>query len=141
FFAAVLAVVLAIIQWRWPGREFALLLGSPGMMALIFVLYPLLSALPQELVFRVLWFRRYGAVLPRGRAGLALNAAAFALAHLMYWSATVLAMTFCGGLIFALAYRRWGLPMALALHAVAGWAIFGGGLGILFYSGNVERPF
>jgi CAAX protease family protein len=141
FGLATLAVCLAIIHWRYPGREFALLLGQPVLMAMIFLLYPILSALPQELIFRVLWFRRYAPLLPRGGAGLALNAAAFSFAHLMYWSLTVAAMTFAGGLVFALAYRRLGFSTALALHAVAGWAIFAAGLGILFYSGNVHRPF
>jgi membrane protease YdiL (CAAX protease family) len=60
----------------------------------------------------------------------------------MYWHWIVAAMTFAGGLVFALAYKRpEGFLMALALHAVAGWAIFGAWLGVLFYSGNVVRPF
>ena len=141
FGLGVLALCLALIRWNWPGREFALLLERPAMMALIFLLYPLLSALPQELIFRPLWFTRYGDLLPGGRAGLMMNAGAFAFAHLMYWSVTVAAMTFAGGYVFAVAWRRFGFPTALALHAVAGWAIFAAGLGILFYSGNVVRPF
>ena len=32
---------------------------------MIAALYPLLSALPQEIVFRPLFFRHYGALLPR----------------------------------------------------------------------------
>lgn len=141
FGALAMAVTLAIIEWRYPGRAFALLMQSPMTMAMIFMLYPLLSALPQELIFRELWFRRYGALLPSGRAGLLLNAAAFSLAHLMYWNWTVLVLTFGAGLVFAWGWKRDGLPMAWALHSIGGLAIFAGGLGILFYSGNVVRPF
>ena len=36
-------------------------------MAMIVVLYPLLSALPQEIVSRPLFFRRYGLLPPPGQ--------------------------------------------------------------------------
>ena len=60
----------------------------------------------------------------------------------MFWSWIVAAMTFFGGLAFAYAYRVQGsFPQALALHSIAGIVVFTFGLGIFFYSGNVERPF
>lgn len=142
FGLGVLALSAAVMAWLFPDRMFALARTQPGLMVMILLLYPLLSALPQELIFRVLFFRRYKAVVPRGNAGVALNAALFSLAHLMYWSWVVAAMTFAGGLVFALAYKRpQGFWMAVALHAVAGQAIFLAGLGVLFYSGAVVRPF
>ena len=53
-----------------------------------------------------------------------------------------LAMTFAGGLVFAWAYEaRRNFPMAFVLHAVSGVIVFAMGLGVFFYSGNVERPF
>ncbi|WP_343081111.1 CPBP family intramembrane glutamic endopeptidase [Ostreiculturibacter nitratireducens] len=137
-----LAVGYAVIRIIAPGAEFALARRDPARLAMIFLLYPLLSALPQELLFRPLFFRRYAALLPRCRFAIVINAAVFSLAHLMYWSWIVAVMTFAGGLVFAAAYElRRSFPFALALHAVAGWAVFGVGLGILFYSGNVGRPF
>ncbi len=133
---------LALLAVTAPGAAFGLLRERPGLMAAILVLYPLVSALPQEIIFRVLYFRRYGALLPSGPAGIALNAGVFSLAHLMYWSLLVAAMTFAGGLAFAFAYeRRNSLPTAVAAHAVAGNLIFLIGLGVYFYSGNVVRPF
>ncbi|MBL9058960.1 MAG: CPBP family intramembrane metalloprotease [Mangrovicoccus sp.] len=133
---------LALLAATAPGAAFGLLRERPGLMAAILVLYPLVSALPQEIIFRVLYFRRYGALLPSGPAGIALNAGVFSLAHLMYWSILVAAMTFVGGLAFAFAYeRRHSLPTAVAAHGVAGNLIFLIGLGVYFYSGNVVRPF
>lgn len=142
FAAATATVSLAAILATRPDAAFGLVRERPALLALIVVLYPLLSALPQELIFRVLYFRRYGPVLPAGTRGLVLNAAVFSFAHLMYWSLVVAVMTFAGGLVFAAAYERRGsFALALALHAVAGWIVFAFGLGIFFYSGNVTRPF
>ena len=139
---ATAAVCAAVIALTAPGSAFHLLRVNPGLMAAILVLYPLLSALPQEIVFRPLYFRRYGAILPAGGAGLVLNAAVFAWAHLLFWNGIVLAMTFAGGLAFAHAYRvRGSFPQAVAMHAVAGNIVFLFGLGIFFYTGNIERPF
>jgi membrane protease YdiL (CAAX protease family) len=105
---------------------------------MILTLYPLLSALPQELVFRPLFFRRYGALFPGTAAAVACNALVFGLAHLMFWNWVALALTVAGGLIFARAYLgRGGFAMAVVLHAVCGAIIFTSGLGTFFYHGAV----
>ncbi|TCL08837.1 CAAX prenyl protease-like protein [Shimia isoporae] len=121
---------------------FFLLRNEPLLLLMILIFYPIVSALPQELVFRPLFFRRYKAILPDGAASIWLNAALFSLAHLMYWSWIVAIMTFIGGLIFAHSYKeRRSLPLAVLQHAIAGNIIFLVGLGVFFYSGNVVRPF
>lgn len=113
-----------------------------GLWLMVMLVYPLLSALPQEVVFRPLFFHRYAAILPKGRGALVLNAALFALAHLMYWHWIVAALTFAGGLVFAWAYRdRGSFPLAVILHGVAGNILFTLGAGTLFFSGAVTRPF
>ncbi len=136
------AASLLIIAQSRPDALFSLPRFRPGLMVMITLLYPVLSVLPQELVYRPLYFRRYGHFLPSGSRGLMLNAALFSLAHLMYWSALVAAMTFLGGLIFAWAYEtRRSFPLAMVLHSVAGIVLFAVGMGAYFYSGNVTRPF
>lgn len=132
----------ALVLIARPGAAFSLLLHRPELLAMIWIGYPLASALPQELLFRSLFFRRYHAILPEGRAAYLLNAALFSLAHLMYWSWIVALMTFGGGLLFSWAYRQRGsFFYAVLLHAIAGNIIFAVGLGVYFYSGNVQRPF
>lgn len=142
FALACFCCAMAVSWVTTGGRPFDFAAANPALMVAILILYPVLSALPQELVFRPLFFRRYGPILPEGAAGLILNAAVFSFAHLMYWSWIVAAMTFAGGLAFAWAYRvRGSFPLAVVLHAVAGQIVFVLGLGMFFYSGNVERPF
>lgn len=142
---AVMAISLGlgagILRVTHPGATFNLVRQRPELMLLVWAAYPMLSALPQELIFRPLFFHRYDAILPRGRAAIWLNAAIFAFAHLMYWSWVVAILSFLGGLVFARAYVSRGFPAAWVLHAVAGNALFTVGMGAYFYSGNVVRPF
>ncbi|MDE0111027.1 MAG: CPBP family intramembrane metalloprotease [Albidovulum sp.] len=131
-------ILMALLPYRW----LAVLRMNPWMWLAIIGLYPFLSALPQEIVFRALFFRRYGPILPPARAALALNAAVFSLAHLLYWNWIVATLTFAGGLVFAWAYEvRGSFPLAAVLHAVAGNILFTVGIGAFFYTGTISRPF
>ncbi|MDC0738171.1 CPBP family intramembrane metalloprotease [Cognatishimia sp. SS12] len=142
FTAFVLTSSLLTIYLFAPHAAFEPLASNPGLMLMIALLYPPLSALPQELIFRPLFFGRYNPILPDGRGMLVFNAAVFAFAHLMYWSVIVTIMTFVGGFVFAWAYQvRRSFLMAVILHSIAGIILFGVGLGVFFYSGNVVRPF
>jgi len=138
-------VAVASVLWIYavrPEAALQLLREQPALLLVIALLYPLISALPQELVFRPLFFGRYKDILPEGRQAIVANAAIFSMAHLMYWSMTVIIMTFVGGLAFAWAYEvRRSFALAVILHSVAGVILFAVGLGIFFYSGNVQRPF
>lgn len=134
--AGTAVVTMALVHWLLPGRAFALPRHSPELWLMILALYPLLSALPQELVFRPLFFRRYGALFPDRRVALAANAALFGLAHLMFWNWVAVALTIAGGAIFAHGYlTRGGFPMAVVLHAVCGLTVFTTGLGSFFFHG------
>ena len=135
------AASVAVLYATRPESLFSFLRSNPRFLALVWLLYPLLSALPQELIFRVLFFHRYGRLFTGPRQAVLANAAIFSLAHLMYWNWIVAVFTFAGGLAFATGYLRRGLPWAWALHAIAGNILFAVGMGIYFYSGNVVRPF
>lgn len=135
-----LAAALACGGLVWllaPGEALALPRRAPGLWLTILALYPLLSALPQELLFRPLFFRRYGGLFPSAAAAALANAALFGLAHLMFWNPVAVGLSAVGGLIFALGYLRHGFPTAVALHAVCGGIVFTSGLGRFFYHGAV----
>lgn len=132
---------LAILAVTHPQSLF-LLFNQPGLLLAIALLYPFLSALPQELIFRPLFFQRYAVILPSHNTAIVLNAALFSLAHLMYWSWIVIILTFLGGLVFADSYKtRQNFPEAVLLHSLAGITLFMIGMGAYFYSGNVTKPF
>lgn len=138
--AALTAVAsLVFVLWLVPDALFRLPRRAPGFWLILIVLYPLLSALPQEVVFRALYFRRYGALFPDMRVAMLVNGGLFALAHLLFWSPVTLAMTFAGGVLFARSYLgRGGFPQAVVMHAICGLIVFTVGLGVFFYHGAIR---
>ena len=138
-----LGVGYIILSVTRPEALWLIVSRNPELMAMIALGYPLVSALPQEVVFRALFFERYAAILPRTLTGqIVLNAAVFSWAHIMYWSWIVAALTFAGGILFAWSYRiRGNFPEAVVTHSIAGVMLFLVGMGVYFYSGNVQRPF
>ncbi len=141
-FSAITLVSSVIVLWLTrPEALFSFPRNNPRLLLFVWLLYPLLSALPQELIFRALMFHRYGRLFDNPRQAVLVNATIFSLAHLMYWNWIVLIFTFFGGLAFGVAYLKRGLLWAWVLHAIAGNILFTVGMGVYFYSGNVTRPF
>ena len=64
------AVAAVLVWWLVPGQALMLPRRATGLWLAILALYPLLSALPQELMFRPLFFRRYGALFPDRRVAV-----------------------------------------------------------------------
>ncbi len=137
--AAGTAVACGVAVWLLvPGQALMLPRRMPGLWLTILLLYPVLSALPQEIIFRPLFFRRYGGLFPGAGAAVAANALGFGFAHLMFWNWVAVGLSAVGGLIFALGYlHRGGFPTAVVLHAVCGGIVFTSGLGGFFYHGAV----
>ena len=120
-----------------PGRLFDLPLERTLLWLIIVTAYPLLSAFPQEVIFRSLFFERYGLLFPSRIAAVAANGAAFGLGHLFFMNPVTIAMTALGGALIGWAYLTRGRSLMLAwvLHSLAGQIIFTSGIGIFFYHG------
>lgn len=138
--AATAATCLAFVLWLRPDQLFAMPRHRTEFWALLLLLYPIFSALPQEIIYRSLFFERYGALFPDRRLAIAANGAAFGLAHLFYMNPVTIGMTAVGGAVIGWAYlRNRSLPLAWLLHAIAGSMLFTFGLGVYFYSGAIGR--
>src|SRR5262249_10553786 len=103
--ATLLAVIVRVFSppslGRFPRR-------NPKFFALFVVAYPLLSALPQGIIWRVVLAHRY-APLFDGRTGLLVaGALAFALAHITFRNVIALVLTACGGALFLDTYLATG---------------------------------
>ncbi len=110
----------------------------PVVWALVMVLYPLLSVVPQAIVYRAFLLHRYGGLFPSPRARLAAAALAFGFAHIVFLNPWALAFTLVGGWLFAGTYVRTGSIWASAIeHALYGCFLMTVGWGRFFYHGSI----
>lgn len=117
---------------------FALPLQTPMNWLLLIVLYPLVSVLPQELIFRTYFFHRYKKIIPDKRWRILLSAFTFSLAHLIYDNWIAVALSFLGGLMFAYTYAYTRSTLVCVLeHSVWGLWLFTLGLGQYLDAGAI----
>jgi hypothetical protein len=122
-----------------PDRFLSFPLQKPALWALIMVFYPLLSVVPQELLYRSFFFARYRAILPGFWLMVGSSAGLFAYSHIIFknWVAPLFCLI--GGLIFAAHYHQHrSLKWAVIEHAAYGCFVFTVGLGWFFYHGAMR---
>lgn len=136
----VLCIPMALFTYIMvPDRFLSFPLQRPYLWALVMVLYPLLSVLPQELLYRSFFFERYRAILPGFWLMVGASAGLFAYSHIIFknWVAPLFCLI--GGLIFAAHfYQHRSLKWALIEHAAYGCFVFTIGLGWFFYHGAMR---
>lgn len=123
----------AIVHPDW---LFILPRSIPVLWIAIMCLYPIFSVYPQGIVYRLFFFHRYGPLLRSVPAMVLLNALAFGWMHIVFLNWIAPAMTFAGGVLFAVTYLRSRSALAAGLeHALYGCWIFTVGLGLYFFGG------
>jgi membrane protease YdiL (CAAX protease family) len=104
----------------------------------VMLLYPFLSALPQEVVFRAFFFARYGSLFSNPVTLVVCNGLSFGLAHAVCgnWPAVVLSTL--GGWLLAYRYHHTrSVPTVSLEHGLWGNFLFTLGLGRYLYSGSI----
>lgn len=136
----IVVVALFVGAWWWmPERFLFLPREMPGLWLMILVLYPLISVLPQEILYRQFYFRRYAALWPREMGLVASNIVLFAWLHIMYDNGVAIGFSLIGGALFSVTYQRTRcLWWAWLEHTVYGLAVFTSGWGHFFYEGPVR---
>ncbi len=128
----------AFLYFYDPSKIFSLATENPLKILILFTIYPLLSALPQELIFCSFFFHRYKSFFKSPRARVYASAAVFAYAHMLYINPVAPILSFIAGLIFAYTYARTrSLALVTVEHALYGNALFFIGLGYYFWSGSL----
>jgi membrane protease YdiL (CAAX protease family) len=136
-FAAMIAII-AIVAALYPDRLLDLPRQRPLVWIAVVVLYPLLSAYPQELVYRAFLIHRYRPIFGDGALAVAASAIAFSFLHVVYLNWLALLITLPAGVLLALTYRRTGSLAAVTLeHAAYGILAFTLGLGGFFFGGRL----
>jgi hypothetical protein len=135
-----IAMAVFIIGYD-PARFLYLVHERPQIIPFLLVLYPLLSALPQEIIFCSFFFKRYEAYFGSGKRMVLASALLFAYAHVLFINPVAPPISFIGGLIFAQTYRKSGsLALVTIEHGLYGNALFVIGLGWYFYHGALMSP-
>lgn len=109
----------------------------PRLWLTIMVLYPLLSVLAQEFVYRTFFFHRYGPLFGQSRwSAIVTNAALFGFAHIIFGNWIAVLGTFLTGLLFAYRYEVTRSLWAVWLeHSLYGCLVFTVGFGRYFFTG------
>jgi len=95
-----------------------------------FILYSLFSVYPQELIYRTFFFQRYEGLFKSEVLFILVNAALFSLAHLFFRNALVMLLTFLGGILFALTFKKTKSTLLVSIeHSIYGCWLFTVGMG------------
>jgi membrane protease YdiL (CAAX protease family) len=135
------APILTLLTYQLvPSHMLSLPLHKPLFWLLIMALYPLLSVLPQELLFRSFFFRRYTALFPEGWPMIIASGLAFSFMHIVFHNGISPALCIVGGGLFAYSYSQHrSLKWAIIEHAIYGCFVFTIGIGSYFVIGNMAR--
>lgn len=138
---AVLGPGLAVFAWLMEPEWF---LRFPrertGFWAIVMVLYPIFSVVPQGILYRTFLHHRYRSLFGEGPWFVLVAAATFAFGHVVMHRWEPVLITFVGGLVFmtTLLQRRSGL-LADVEHALYGDLAFTLGLGVWLYTGAARE--
>ena len=135
--ASAAAAITALVLLLRPASFLSMPSHATGLWLAGLLLYPLVSAWPQEVVFRVFFFHRYRPLFGGGSGLIAANAVAFGFLHAVYPGALAALLSLPAGVLLALTYRRTRTMGPVWLeHSIYGILLFTLGLGGYFYDGR-----
>lgn len=134
-----LVIAPGLLGLAWllhPEALFSFPIERPWIWMLVMVLYPFLSALPQEFIYRTFFFHRYKDFFYFKNSDILLSALAFSFLHIVYGNWVAIGLSFGGGILFGMTYKRTeSLFWVSVEHVLYGWLIFTLGLGRHFFEG------
>ncbi len=138
--APIMAAACVIMVYTLsPDSAFFLARERPAFWLAIMILYPPLSALPQEIIYRLYFFEAYAGLFPSERWLALLNIALFSWLHVFYTGFFAMAATFLAGIVFTTRYLAAGPPDRRSLwpvlieHTLYGQILFTVGMGRYFH--------
>ncbi len=132
-FVKFIAIALITTVYMWlvdRSNLYVVLRTKPMMWVSILFVYSFFSVYPQELIYRTFFFQRYQKLFKNETLFLVLNAALFSLAHIFFRNTLVMFLTFIGGLLFALTFKKTKSTLLVSIeHAIYGCWLFTVGMG------------
>ena len=132
-FFQLLGIALITTLYMWfvdPSNLYVVLLNKPLLWLMILFIYSVFSVYPQELLFRTFFFQRYRSLFKSEALFIIMNAALFSLGHLFFRNGLVMILTFIGGILFALTFKKTKSTLLVSIeHAIYGCWLFTVGMG------------
>ncbi len=105
--------------------------------ALVVLLYPILSVVPQEIIFRLFFFSRYSIFFNNKKSiSIAINALVFSFSHIVFLNFHAIFLTALISPALSYTYLNKSFKTCVLAHTIAGQLVFTFGLGIYFYGGT-----
>lgn len=125
------ALVMSLsVYWFAPDLLFSWPVENPELWLTTLFIYPLVSVLPQELIFRTYFFHRYKPVLPTHLGRWGVSTFLFGFAHLVYGNWIAVILSWFGGGLFGYRYLKTrSTLLVVAEHTLWGSFIFTVGFG------------
>jgi len=140
--AAYAVAVPGLIAMLWiinPTAMWSLMLQRTEIWRLVMVAYPLLSVVPQEIIYRAFFFERYRALFGNQFGIILASATVFSFGHIVFHNWPSILLTFIGGWLFAKTYQATSSLLWVSFeHALYGCAIFTIGYGSYFFDGTLR---
>ncbi len=113
---------------------FNIIRHKPKLIFLIIVFYPLVSAFPQEVIYRTFFIKRYKSLFNTKWQMLLVNTLLFSFLHIIYDNWYAIILTLVGGFIMTYNYyRNKSLMLVTIEHSIFGLIVFISGMGKFFY--------
>ena len=112
---------------------------KPLLWGIIIVLYPIISAYPQGLIYRAFFHERYKIIFASPLTQMIASALLFGYGHIIFRNFLAIILATIGGLIFYRTYKKTNsLLLSSFEHAYYGLLVFTLGFGRFFYHGYVQ---
>ncbi len=137
-FAFIAPALFAFMYFVHPDQLFSFPRERPTLYIYVMIWYPLLSVIPQELLYKSLFFGRYGKLFPNEKSMIIACAVAFGFLHIILLNWLPVAITAFVGLLMAHTYSETrSLALVSLEHALYGCWAYTVGMGMYLHTGSV----
>lgn len=129
-FIGIIVITMAYVMVFSKSDLFIMPLERTLIWVVILFVYSLFSVYPQELIYRTFFFQRYQSLFKNDKLFILVNATLFSLAHIFFRNTLVMILTFVGGILFALTFKKTKSTLLVSIeHALYGCWLFTVGMG------------
>ena len=133
-----MVALIALLHRIHPDWLFSFVSSHPKFWIIVMFAYPILSVIPQGVIYRAFFRERYAVLFPNQAARTLVAAVCFSFCHVFFLNVWALLLTFVGGVLFWRTYEKTdSLLLANLEHAIYGDLVFTIGYGGFLYHGTL----